>query len=122
MRSAFHSSAAVLFCFICLAGCSSSGGDPGFARSADKVSTGATKDQVRSKLGEPDGRRPHMSRGVNHQNTPELSKVLPPGTPYETWIYRRGNTDYLFYFASGSNAPVEQWKLVARRAVPHGKE
>src|SRR5438270_13186606 len=109
MRSVLSSCAAIFVCLLCLAGCNSSGGDPGFARSADKVSTGATKDQVRAHLGEPDARRRHVMHGADSQKTPELAQVLPFGTPYETWIYRRGNTDYIFYFASGSNAPVEQW-------------
>lgn len=103
---------------IFITGCASSGGDPSFARSVDKVSTGATKDQVRSALGQPDDRLRHVMRGVNPSTAPELSRALPTGTPYETWVYHRGNTTYYFYFASGSGAPVEEWKLVARSAKP----
>ena len=119
MRFSLPISATLVICLLVLTGCSSGGGDVAFSRSADKVSTGATKDQVRAQLGEPNGRRRYVMKGADPHNTPELAQVLPTGTPYELWTYRRGNTDYLFYFASGSNAPVEQWKLVARRMVPH---
>ena len=122
MRVALPISTTIIFCLMAITGCNSAGGDPGFARSADKVSTGSSKDEVRAKLGEPEARRRFVMHGADPHNTPELTQVLPVGTPYERWVYRRGNTDYLFYFASGSNAPVEQWKLVARRMVPHGKE
>jgi len=122
MRIALSISAALVVCLLSLCGSNSSGGDAAFSRSPDKVSTGPTKDQVRAQLGEPDARRRHVMRGADPHNTPELTQALPVGTPYETWVYRRGNTDYLCYFSSGSNAPVEQWKLVARRMVPHGKE
>src|SRR4051794_34178807 len=103
MRVALPFSTAMMICLIALAGCNSSGGDVGFARSADKVSTGATKDEVRAKLGEPEARRRFVVRGTDPHKTPELAQVLPANTPYERWVYRRGNTDYLFYFASGSN-------------------
>jgi hypothetical protein len=106
-----------------LAGCTSSGsvGNTGFAQSFDAVSTGASKDQVRARLGEADNRVPHVMRGGHPTTTPpELVKALPVNTPYEEWVYRRGQTDYYLYFSSGSNAPREDWKLVTRRTVPHG--
>ncbi|HEX4793520.1 MAG TPA: hypothetical protein VH370_06995 [Humisphaera sp.] len=106
-----------------LAGCTGSGsiGNTQFAHSFDAVSTGATKNQVRAALGEADNRVTRALRGVHAGNAPpELVKALPPGTPYEVWVYRRGETDYYMYFSSGSGAPVEDWKLVARRSVPHG--
>jgi hypothetical protein len=106
-----------------LAGCTSTGsiGDTQFAHSFEAVSTGSTKGQVRAALGEADNRVTHPLRGVHAQNAPaDLVKALPPGAPYEVWVYRRGETDYYLYFSSGSGAPVEDWKLVTRRSVPHG--
>jgi hypothetical protein len=114
--------AAAMFCG--LVGCTSGGrGDLGFARSFDSVSTGASKNRVRAALGEPDNRVQRSRLGTASPNSPpELDRALPPGTPYEIWIYRRGQTDYRVYFASGSGAPVEDWKLIARRSVPNGSE
>src|SRR5947207_2852313 len=87
-----------------LAGCAGTGsvGNTGFAHSFEAVSTGSSKGQVRAALGEADNRVSRALRGVHAQTAPpDLVKALPPGTPYEVWVYRRGETDYYLYFSSG---------------------
>jgi len=108
-----------------IAGCSSGGGgggaNPAFARSFGDVSTGSTKDQVRAQMGAPDGKRTGRVEPLRKEppGAADLVQILPPNTPFEVWVYSRGETDYYIYFASGSNAPREQWTVVSRHTVPH---
>ena len=111
----------VLGLLMLLAGCSSNGENQQFAKSYDSVSTGATKDQVRAQLGQPDSQIPGRVSG-HHKSLPgagDLAQTLPANTPFEAWVYRRGQDDYYVYFSSGSNAPREDWRVVARKTVPH---
>ena len=102
-------------------GCSSNGENPSFAKSYNSVSTGASKAQVREQLGQPDTQIPGRVSGL-HKSLPgaaDLSQTLPPNTPFEAWIYHRGQDDYYVYFASGSDAPKEDWRVVSRKTIPH---
>jgi hypothetical protein len=110
---------ALWFGIALIAGCASHGGNPGFARSFTSVSSGATRGQVRGELGEPDRRvSGHVSAADDQPpGAMELVQTLPPGTPWEAWIYHRGQDVYYIYFASGSNQPKEQWRVIARRTV-----
>src|SRR5690349_10986346 len=114
-----------VLCFaLLIAGCASSGegSDPGFAKSFKAVNTGASKEQVRAALGAPNWK--HSGRvGTAQAVTPnaELGQVLPNGTPFEVWRYDRGQDWYYIYFASGSGAAVEDWRVVSREAVPKSR-
>ena len=102
-------------------GCNSNGENPQFAKSYNSLSTGATKNQVRAELGQPDQQIPGTVSRL-HKSLPgagDLAQTLPPNTPFEAWIYHRGQDDYYVYFASGSDAPKEDWRVVSRKTIPH---
>jgi len=101
-----------------LSGCSSSGGQ--FGKTYNSVQTGATKDQVRAAMGQPDSR--FIGRVGSARNTGDprgtLSGTFPHGTPFEVWRYTRGNTEYRMYFGAAPGLASSDWRLVNREAVP----
>ena len=46
--------------------------------------------------------------------------MLPPGTPFELWRYRRGDDDYYVWFASTEGEARGEWRLVGKANYPVG--
>jgi hypothetical protein len=89
-------------------------------KSVNSIKTGTEMSKVKEKLGRPDEKhtgetpvRPYPPAG-----SPEgVLSTLPPETPYEEWIYKRGDSRYHVFFAKTATEP-RTWQVIAVRSAP----
>jgi hypothetical protein len=91
----------------------------GFLTKVNAIRPGTPMPLVREELGKPDEVR-HGRVAVRPEPGPaeNLTRVVPAGTPYEHWVYKRGDSHFHVFFARGTRGGDVDWEVVAVRSTP----
>lgn len=92
-----------------------------FSREVDKIRTGMSETEVRSRLGDPD----HTREGAvalhpEHVPTVNLASYAPVGTPYKEWDYKRSDSRYHVFLVP--DATRGGWQVLTVTANTAGAE
>ena len=90
-----------------------------FLTKVNAVRPGTPQTTVRDELGRPDEIR-HGVLSVRTEPGPAelLADVAPPGTRYEHWVYKRGDSHYHVFFTRGTRGGNVDWEVAAVRSTP----
>ena len=90
-----------------------------FLTKVNAVRPGTPQATVRDELGRPDEIR-HGVLSVRPEPGPAelLADVAPPGTRYEQWVYKRGDSHYHVFFTRGTRGGDVDWEVAAVRSTP----
>ena len=90
-----------------------------FLTKVNAVQPGTPQSRVRAELGEPDQRQVGM---VDARPEPGPADVLPdvaaPGTRYQQWVYKRGDSHYHVFFTRGTRGGSADWEVLTVRSMP----
>ena len=85
------------------------------------IQIGATREEVRARLGEP--------KRVLEFNLPEapffgpqesLLDLIPPGTLVEEWVYAVGDEEFYVWFAGEEGQVKDEWRVIETGRYPIG--
>ena len=90
-----------------------------FLTKVNAVRPGTPQPTVRDELGRPDEIR-HGVLSVRPEPgaTELLAEVAAPGTRYEQWVYKRGDSHYHVFFTRGTRGGDVDWEVAAVRSTP----
>ena len=90
-----------------------------FLEKVNAVQPGTSRAGVREALGEPDERQVGF---VDARPEPgpaeELMDLAAPGTRYEQWVYKRGDSHYHVFFTRGTRGGNADWEVLTVRSMP----
>jgi hypothetical protein len=90
-----------------------------FLEKVNSVKPGTPAPTVRKELGEPDDiRRGVVSARPEPGPDEELPKFAAPGTKFEDWVYKRGDSHYHVFFTRGTRGGDVDWEVVTVRSAP----
>ena len=90
-----------------------------FLTKVNAVRPGTPQATVREELGRPDEVRRGLVDARPEPGPAELlADVAAPGTRYEQWVYKRGDSHYHVFFTRGSRGGDREWEVAAVRSTP----
>jgi hypothetical protein len=90
-----------------------------FVKKVDAVRRGTPMRVVSEQLGEPDdSRRGMIPANPEPGPTETLADLAPPGTPYNEWVYKRGDSHYHVFFTRGTRGGTTDWEVLTVRSTP----
>jgi len=111
--------AAWLFAIICLTGCHSHRDTGHFMKSVDSVRPGTPMSAVRESLGNPDKTHSGAMPAVPPPGGLESAiGKIPPGAPYQDWVYNHGDSRFHVIFGHTVVQSGEKWEVVSVRSIP----
>jgi hypothetical protein len=90
-----------------------------FLVKVNAVKPGTPMHAVREDLGKPDEIRDGViALRPEPGPTETLAKFAPVGTPFEQWIYKRGDSHFHVFFARGARGGDVDWEVLTVRSTP----
>lgn len=92
-----------------------------FLTKVNAVRPGTSQATVRDELGRPDESRDGIVSVRAEPGPAELlADVAAPGTRYEQWVYKRGDSHFHVFFTRGVRGGDVDWEVVTVRSTPKG--
>jgi hypothetical protein len=89
-----------------------------FLEKVNAIPPGTPSATVRKQLGNPDEVRPGFIDARPEPGAAEqLSDLAVPGTRYEDWIYKRGDSHYHVFFTRGTRGGDAGWEVLTVRSA-----
>jgi len=83
------------------------------------VDTGAAREEVRARLGEPDRRSEFKMPATPFFGPQEsLAGRVPAGSLVEEWVYREGDEERYVWFSGAEDLPGDRWRVIATGRYP----
>ena len=90
-----------------------------FLTKVNAVEPGTRMPLVREALGEPDEiRRNSIQIRPEPGPAEELVDLAAPGTRYEQWVYKRGDSHFHVFFTRGVRGGDIDWEVLTVRSMP----
>jgi hypothetical protein len=90
-----------------------------FLKTVNSIQPGTRRPAVRRHLGYPDEVYKGAITGRAGRGPSEtLIDLAPAGTPYEQWIYRRGDSHFHVFFIRGTSGGNLDWEVLVVKSVP----
>lgn len=90
-----------------------------FLTKVNAVKPGTPRAAVREALGEPDQIvRDFVDALPEPGPAEELADLTAPGTQYEQWTYKRGDSHYHVFFTRGVRGGDADWEVLTVRSMP----
>lgn len=90
-----------------------------FLTKVNAVNPGTSQAAVREALGEPDQIvRDFVDARPEPGPAEELADLAAPGTRYEQWVYKRGDSHYHVFFTRGTRGGDADWEVLTVRSMP----
>lgn len=90
-----------------------------FLTKVNAVEPGTPMAGVREALGGPDEvRRGFVDARPEPGPAEQLADVAEPGTRYEQWVYKRGDSHYHVFFTRGARGGDVDWEVLTVRSTP----
>ena len=89
-----------------------------FLKTINSIQPGTRRPVVRRSLGYPDEVYKGAITGRGERGPSEsLIDLAPAGTPYEQWLYRRGDSHFHIFFTRGTRGGNPDWEVLTVKSM-----